>query len=68
MEVQSYTFQSPYPSPVQVGRADTTKQQSEKSQEESTVEAQKNTENLNDITQTREVQPDAPERLLDIYA
>ncbi len=68
MEVQSYTFQSPYPSPVQVGRAETTNQQSEKSQEENSVDVQKNTEDLNNITQTREVQPGTPEHLLDIYA
>lgn len=68
MEVKSYTFQSPYPSQVQMGRADTTSQQSEKSQEESVAQVQENIENLSATTQNNEPQPDAPERLLDIYA
>lgn len=69
MEVQSYTFQSPYPSPVQVGHADTTSQQSDKSQEESAVKAQVDTKALDEVNRTHELQqPDAPERLLDIYA
>ena len=67
MEVQSYTFKSPYPSAVQVGQADTTSKQSEKSQDDSTVQAQKDTQLL-DATQPTKTQPDAPERLLDIYA
>jgi len=68
MEVKSYTFQSPYPSPVQVGQVDNTTQQSEKSQEESATKAQENTEALSITAQSVEPQPDAPERLLDIYA
>ncbi|MEA3523094.1 MAG: hypothetical protein U9R50_08955 [Campylobacterota bacterium] len=68
MEVKSYTFQSPYPSQVQVGQADKTSQQSDKSQEESAVQVQENIEALNGVTQNNQSQPDAPERLLDVYA
>ena len=69
MEVKSYTFQSPYPSQVQVGRADATSQQSEKSEDEIAVQAQVDTKALDELNQTHELQqPDAPERLLDIYA
>ena len=70
MEVKSYTFQSPYPSSVQVGREDaTTSQQSEKSQDESAIQAQIDTKSLDQLNQTQNLkQPDFPERLLDIYA
>ncbi len=67
MEVQSYTFKSPYPSAVQVGQADATSKQSEKSQEDPSIQAQKDAQLL-EATQQTKTQPDAPERLLDIYA
>jgi len=75
MEVKSYTFQSPYPNQVQIGRADTSSAQNEKAQQESASLAQESNETLKSAemftaSQTQEVQTDvsSPEHLLDVYA
>jgi len=75
MEVKSYTFQSPYPNQVQVGRADSSSLQNEKAQKEGALLAQERNETLKSAemftaSQTQEVQTDvsSPERLLDVYA
>jgi hypothetical protein len=75
MEVKSYTFQSPYPNQLQIGRADSSSAQNEKAQQEGATLAQESNQTLKSAeiftaTQAQEVQPDvsSPERLLDVYA
>ena len=73
MNVASYTFQSPYPSPFQVGRADPSSQKADTTQQGSS-ELIKNTNtsfsNAQSFkaTQTQEVKATVDAPLLDIYA
>jgi hypothetical protein len=71
MNVASYTFQSPYSSPVQVGRLDpsSTKEETNTSQKAPlTNETQQKAQNFAS-TQTQEVTPSVEATpLLDVYA
>ncbi|SMP88514.1 hypothetical protein SAMN06314042_1123 [Epsilonproteobacteria bacterium SCGC AD-308-O04] len=74
MNVTSYIFQSPYPSPVQVGRADTSSTQGQSTQKDSsaeiiaaTDESSKSAESFQ-ATQTQEVKPAVEAGTLDTYA
>jgi len=74
MNVAQYTFQSPYPSQVQVGRPDTSSQRADVEQKDSS-ELLKNTNTslsnakIFQITQTEEVKPTvSSSHLLDTYA
>ncbi len=74
MQVSSYTFKSPYPNQVQIGRPDASSTQNEKTQEDTAKLTQESNQNVKDAqlfnaTQTKEVQAEvAPERMLDVYA
>ena len=64
MNVASYNFQSPYSSPVQVGRLDS----SSVKQEESTTKTEQSTKETKTESQTLESNPAVEsQRLLDIY-
>nr|WP_321267096.1 hypothetical protein [uncultured Sulfurimonas sp.] len=74
MNINSYTFQSPYPNQVQVGRLDSSSKQ-ENTTTDSGSELLKNTNTTLkeaksfDSTQTNEVKPSVnSSKLLDIYA
>ncbi len=74
MQVKSYTFQSPYPSQVQVGRADSSSSQNKKTEENTSKLTQESNETLKNAevltdTQAQEVQVKVSgEHLLDVYA
>jgi len=74
MNVASYTYQSPSPSAVQVGRLDPSsvkeepKKESESSSLDTTTQVQKEAQSF-EATQTNEVAPSvASKHLLDVYA
>jgi len=65
MNVASYNFQSPYSSPVQVGRLDP----SSVKQEDESAKTEQSTKETQTQTQTLESNPAIEsQRLLDIYA
>lgn len=71
MNVASYTFQSPYSSPVQVGRLDpsSTKQETSSSETPPTVDATQVKAQNFEATQVQEVTPEVESKpLLDVYA
>jgi hypothetical protein len=74
MQVKSYTFQSPYPNQVQIGRADSSSTQNEKTTEDTSKLNKQSNETLKSAetftnTQTQEVEPQVKsERMLDVYA
>lgn len=68
MDVTRYTFQSPYPSQVQVGRPDTSTKQEEKPKEEAVELETNKIEPLKD-TQKEDVAAVAnAKQVLDLYA
>jgi len=74
MQVNSYVFQSPYPSPVQVGRADASNQESKKTQDDKnnsakdSTQASKNADTFEN-TRAKEARSGiAPKQILDTYA
>ena len=74
MNVTSYIFQSPYPSPVQVGRADTSSTGGQSTQKDSSAEIIATTNESADnaksfqTAQTQEVKPTVETNTLDTYA
>ena len=72
MEVTSYTYQSPYPSPVQFGRAETSAQK-EKEQESSNELLSQTNQKAKEAqqfqaSQTQDVKPSVEMSKLDLYA
>lgn len=75
MEITQYAFQSPYPQQVQIGKRDTTSQQSDRSQEESMKLSTESNQSMQDAEmlvvqqqQQQERESVAGGRLLDMYA
>ena len=74
MDVTNYIFQSPYPSPVQVGRLDTSNAKGQSIQKDSSAEIIASTnESLKSAqsfksAQTQEVKPTVQANTLDTYA
>jgi len=74
MNVSSYLFQSPYPSPVQVGRADPSTQQEEQKTQSNAEPAPQTDQKQQEAqafaaSQIKEVAPVVEsKKLLDVYA
>ena len=69
MDVTRYTFQSPYPNQIQIGRPDTSVKQNENSDNPAVGKTNDYSLQTNEAIQPTEVTPDVKsEQLLDTYA
>lgn len=70
MEVTQYTYQSPYPSPVQFGRANTNAQKDESQTQELLTQTNDKLQEAQqfEAAQTQEVKPNVEMSKLDLYA